>query len=1560
MKRVKQGQNSGVVHSTIKSSIVARLSSVIALAAGVLLAPQAWASLVAQWNGDFTTTQNSWSVTVGDSNTSADGAITLGDGNAITVSGGTALANPTVVVGIQLDSSDKEGCLLELVDSSNYRLTTYLNDTTLNVTWRSSTGNYSSTTYISGTKDFGTTTNYLAYSYYKNSSNGSAIFVNGTQVGSDATGLKFTSNSISSFAIGANNNSGSLVGAKVTYIAIYDTALSSSTYPTVAGVSTPREAGTYAFGYTNYTNTQGIVTWNGSTTTFHSGTNMASTVHADDFASTDSSVAWQVFCNGQSAWSTPGSVLRFVDGFTTGNIDAQFSPLSIAGLIVESGATNYVMYGSNANKRHTQIGNRTSGEEGYIDVQEDFSINRTGNTTLYGSLNVHVASGKTFDLNSSQSSYTLAFESTPTPSLHMSGDGTMSVATLDASGATLDFSALDVSRESPFISGNLTVDSTTGWTFPSGLAENTAYKVCTGTLTPSATTVVSAITVGTTALYARLTFDTENSTVSYEEVSANQATVSADTTWSAITNTTDWVEGLPAEITFAADAAIEFDVTPDATVITLIGSYTATLVYTKAYDGTIAVDGASYEIKIPADATDFDLASAFTVPADTTYIIAGSTDAATTNEVSGVVTVNGTLKTTGYLNLSAANVVASAGTLEVVSGCTSANFASQGMSGTLTVDSGATFVNVLASDGLSYSGSPTVNVYGTLDMGATRWSVGANWTFNIYAGANVTGSGQLDSSTYVGAIDFIHNVTPTVNFKQVGSSGGTINLDARLRVRYGVNFVVEEDVTVVIGSATSSGATWTPSTKTITKSGAGTIQFASGADFISTYGITLSAGTLSLAGGAVSGAISGSGAVNVTSGTYDPTLSSFTGDITVTGDGTVLYLDTSELESAGEVTVDSGSILRIVVTEAEIASGYDATSYLTNNGTVQFYNESGTQITENVSGTVLSAAANNWATLAEGSWDESTGWSGGVPSASSAVCLNYADAVVAITANSTASNVVVSQSATISGTGTALAAFAENVSAISIASGMTLTLACTDDSAYTFSQVVSGDGVLAVSGGTVTFSAANTMTGGLIVKSGTLAQSTSSTGFGPQQGSVTVEEGASLDLLNAAGGWYNLTIAGTGTADQGAVFVSAEQDAFSSGSAQLTSITLSTNATIGVDYQWGLINYGYGATTLALGTYTLTKKGEGNFWLCNTTISGSGSLVVTEGNLALNAAGGSAVTGNSANFTINSGATMTVEQYNLTIGYLVIDAGGAVTVSSGKVLTAGYLTVNGDITIPDAGGVAVNHYLYGTGTMTYSALPASAMQSFMQNSNWTGTVVVPLTTSAAHFLNYYGNSGSTVAISTMTDGWFGNAAVESKVEILGAVTNTAFSSSFANTWASVIGSGSLAFTSSIASDSKVFWIKDVSEYAGDLATTNTVPLQLGGSSKVSAPYGDGVIEICTNMTATIASGKAWYAVNGIYVNGTLGGAGSSESAIVLNGTLDMTSGISLAGAVSLNDGATVVLPEGATLPYVVTTGTLTLADGAAVTVRDSTGAEYSGWTISNGRIITKPFVLILR
>lgn len=167
-----------------------------------------------------------------------------------------------------------------------------------------------------------------------------------------------------------------------------------------------------------------------------------------------------------------------------------------------------------------------------------------------------------------------------------------------------------------------------------------------------------------------------------------------------------------------------------------------------------------------------DFATAFTVPADTTLVLDGAT-------VSQGVTVNGTLDSVGDTTLSSEENQF-AGVLNVRAGTLRLNAGSQNLYGTLNVLAGATYVNLRSSDALRYTGAATVNVWGTVDMGDTRWTIGANNVLNLYAGARVTGAGQGDNQG-ISAWDWYQ--ANSVNFPEDGNREGNVSIPATLRLR---------------------------------------------------------------------------------------------------------------------------------------------------------------------------------------------------------------------------------------------------------------------------------------------------------------------------------------------------------------------------------------------------------------------------------------------------------------------------------------------------------------------------------------------------------------------------------------------------------------------------------------------------------------------------------------------------------------------------------------------------------------------------------------------------------
>ena len=130
------------------------------------------------------------------------------------------------------------------------------------------------------------------------------------------------------------------------------------------------------------------------------------------------------------------------------------------------------------------------------------------------------------------------------------------------------------------------------------------------------------------------------------------------------------------------------------------------------------------------------------------------------------------------------------------------------ISGTLNIASGKVVTLTGNTDSLNYGGSGTVNVYGTLNMGTTRWTIGSSNVINLYEGGTISGAGE---STY-GALDWY--TTGTLNV--YGTS--TISANIRCRDEGDLSFNVASGVCTFSGESYGS--------KPITKTGAGTLKIA--------------------------------------------------------------------------------------------------------------------------------------------------------------------------------------------------------------------------------------------------------------------------------------------------------------------------------------------------------------------------------------------------------------------------------------------------------------------------------------------------------------------------------------------------------------------------------------------------------------------------------------------------------------------------------------------------------------------------------------------------------------
>ena len=202
------------------------------------------------------------------------------------------------------------------------------------------------------------------------------------------------------------------------------------------------------------------------------------------------------------------------------------------------------------------------------------------------------------------------------------------------------------------------------------------------------------------------------------------------------------------------------------------------------------------------------------VPAGEVYVFQGGTTADAMTTVNDI-EVNGVLKTTGYIELADLKV-ASGATLEIVSGKTVATAKCDAydkfITGNVIVRAGATLAPT-QSDFLDWynARSQVVSIYGTLEMGNTRWSIRQNGqqTLNLYPGAHITGEGDGN-----GVLDFYQG-NSQLNVLR-GENGGEVVIEGAIRTRNpNTPIWVAADTTLTIGGGLKQGG--------ISKTGNGTI-----------------------------------------------------------------------------------------------------------------------------------------------------------------------------------------------------------------------------------------------------------------------------------------------------------------------------------------------------------------------------------------------------------------------------------------------------------------------------------------------------------------------------------------------------------------------------------------------------------------------------------------------------------------------------------------------------------------------------------------------------------------
>lgn len=553
----------------------------------------------------------------------------------------------------------------------------------------------------------------------------------------------------------------------------------------------------------------------------------------------------------------------------------------------------------------------------------------------------------------------------------------------------------------------------------------------------------------------------------------------------------------------------------------------------------------------------------------------------------------------------------------------------------------------------------------------------------------------------------------------------------------------------------------------------------------------------------------------------------------------------------------------------------------------------------------------------------------------------------------------------------------------------------TIDTAATVPHLIikgTGDAAVTISKGTAVLT-----TKQVTVESGILKHDADNGQLGSPT-SIIVKNGGAMDLANTGSRCYSVKIEGSGVlkdgAYTGALYSSAN---IGNGSKQLQSITLTGDATIRCDRNWGIINNGYNAATLDIGSYTLTKLGTENFWVCNVNNNASsGTIDVREGYFSP-VHSGKACTFSCASMRIASGAHLRMDvdnsngSGNLIIGSLTLDSGSTVNLPAARTLTAGSITANG--TFKPAGTVTCNANMTiggdvvvpsdKTWTVAGTLTVANGGKLEIKNNALVpgalaladgGTLKIANVSDAAHkvtagTVTFPASGLATIDVSDIPDieedaeveVLAGSTSLPADVSTLRIVGKKYSLESESNTL-KVVNDGGLVWNSTDG------WTKDVSKY-GDATITSPGTIALGGTSlsfENVTLSGSGTVsfsatgsEKVTIKNLEIGSGVTLTANAALDLTGcTITGDGtldipvgttyamngvSCSAKVTVEGTLETSGTTSLSGANTSASGSLIEVVDGTTAlscQYAQLNGNITVDADAVLNV----GSSLSGNT----------------
>ncbi len=626
--------------------------------------------------------------------------------------------------------------------------------------------------------------------------------------------------------------------------------------------------------------------------------------------------------------------------------------------------------------------------------------------------------------------------------------------------------------------------------------------------------------------------------------------------------------------------------------------------------------------------------------------------------------------------------------------------------------------------------------------------------------------------------------------------------------------------------------------------------------------------------------------------TASGTLSS-SGAITV-GAGVTLNLGTNR--PTGEITVEEGGTLAVKQKNAtdiiELAASakpasivlYDTNGDVVSSTRVTYSSGKLTimllEPTLEANGTVAFDTASNW--------DDST-----MPEANGdAIIELLGDAAITVASDYTLGNLTITGSGEVSfsGAGSVSAAniYLKNGAKLSRNANRPATTAINLDSGtvlklngVTEAAAISGAGAVETYG-TVVLGHANTMTGGITVKSGSMLSASASGAYGEYssgwaysaQRQVVVEDGGTVDINNIANAdaAVALTVAGNGVVVDG-VYAGAVKysgsSAIGNGSRQISSLVLTGDALIDIGVGWGLVHSGWGNSRLGLNGHTLTVRGTGTFPVVNANnASGAtttGTLILDGAKLELSKAA-SNLTG--VNIVVKGCSSIDLSTAPSALGSLTLKPTASGTTASAWNLPAGFVPVV-DTTNVDFSGLSDNQVVTlftAPGGTTLTSSTISAQVSGRYTATISGNTVTATFKSGMpdNFLHYNFDDGVTVSAGKATDSGtqissFGEASSDTRVDS-------------GNGKAVQVHTNYTPYWGSYANSTSPFHAFEISVTAvAELDQTDVVLWGLGSGStaialvatdehtvKVVARRGSNTVETLATATVTQDLTKGWH------------------------------------------------------------------------------------------------------